>query len=69
MSRSEFGVYVVFDAAKALVIDNAPYIKVPEIDADDRKDNNSAIRVFFHFFPNAIEIRILSVLKAVAWLG
>ena len=57
--------YVAFDAAKALVIDNAPYVKVPEIDADDRKDNKRAIRVFFHFFPNATDIRVASVLKAV----
>ena len=58
--------YVAFDAARALLIDNAPYIKVPEIDAGDRKSNKSAIRVFFHFFPLAKDIHILSVLKAVA---
>ena len=57
--------YVAFDAAKALLIDNAPYIKVPKIGEEDQRDNRSAIRPFYHLFPNATDIRIASVLKGV----
>ena len=57
--------YVAFDAARALIIDNAPYVKFPEIGAEDLRDNLSAIRPFYHLFPNATDIRIVSVLKGV----
>ena len=57
--------YVAFDAARALIIDNAPRVKFPEIDEEDLRDNRSAIRPFYHLFPNATDIRIASVLKGV----
>ena len=57
--------YVAFDAARALIIDNAPYVKFPEIRDEDLRDNRSAIRPFFHLFPNATDIRIASVLKGM----
>ena len=58
--------YVSFDAARALIIDNAPYVQFPEIGEEDLRDNRSAIRPFFHLFPKATDIRIASVLKGVA---
>ena len=57
--------FVAFDAARALLIDNAPYVKFPEIGDEDLQDNRSAIRPFYHLFPNATDIRIASVLKSV----
>ena len=57
--------YVAFDAARALLIDNAPYVKFPRIGEEDLQDNCSAIRPFYHLFPNATDIRIASVLKGV----
>ena len=57
--------YVAFDAARALIIDNAPRVKFPEINEEDLRDNRSAIRPFYHLFPNATDIRIASVLKGV----
>ena len=55
--------YVVYDADRALVIDNAPHVPVAEIDDGDRQDNKSAIGAFYHYFPNATGIRIASVLQ------
>lgn len=57
--------YVAFDAARALIIDNAPYLQFPKIGAEDLRDNRSAIRPFYHLFPNATDIRIASVLKGM----
>ena len=56
--------YVVYEARRALVIDNSPRLQLPDIKDEDRADNRSAIRVFFHYFPNATAILVASVLRA-----
>ena len=57
--------YVVYDAALSKVINNETSDQVSVVDEPYRKNNKTAVKIYFQLFPNAQQIQQLAVSRAV----